>query len=383
MTQKEQHTIVIVAHKLTTQPDDDLVIYLNKKRYPDVLHICHSFSDAPDRRSWFTWYKNGKVFKEQKTKDYKHLPEPMIYLKEWYFTWLWVLQSRQRWDRYIGMDGLCVFFGNVLRKVGLVRKTIYWAIDFVPNNRFTSQIKNKIYHFINIQGYKDSDEMWDLSPRMKEAREKYLGIKQTIYRSHKVVPYGTWIDRIKKYSFAQCDKNTVVFMGHLIEKQGAQLLIEAIPGIIKKNPNFRFKIIGGGQYKEQLIELAKKLHVLKYCDFRGKIPDHKVLEDEIAKSAVAVAPYIKKLDTWTYYADPGKVKTYLACGVPVLLTDLPWNAKEIEKDQCGEIITEKLEDIQSSVLDLMRGEKNQKYRDNAIVYAQNFNYTNIFDGVSL
>ena len=70
MTQKEQHTIVIVAHKLTTQPDDDLVIYLNKKRYPDVLHICHSFSDAPDRRSWFTWYKNGKVFNEQKTKDY-------------------------------------------------------------------------------------------------------------------------------------------------------------------------------------------------------------------------------------------------------------------------------------------------------------------------
>lgn len=378
-----KNNIVIVSHKFLTQPDDDLALFLNKKKYNNILHIRHSFSDANDRCSYYTWHKEEELYKEGRTRDYKKLIEPLIYIKELWFTLKWTFQGNVKWDYYIGMDGLCVLFGNILRFFRKVKKTVFWSIDFVPDNRFGSSLKNQIYHWINIQGYKKSDEMWDISPRMAEAREKFLGIELSDHKKHKVVPYGVWIDRIKKYSFEECEKNTLVFMGHLLEKQGVQLIIESIPEIIKKIPNFKFKIIGGGKYKNDLVKIATDLNVLNFCDFRGKIEDIRVLENEIAKSCVAIAPYIKKLDTWTYYADPGKVKTYLACGLPVLLTDIPWNAKEIEQSKCGMIISEDINNIKDKILLLMNGEINREYRNNTVQYAKKFDYKNIFDTLCL
>ena len=118
-------------------------------------------------------------------------------------------------------------------------------------------------------------------------------------------------------------------------------------------------------------------------DFLGKIEKNEDLENEIAKSCVAIAPYIEKLDTWTKYADPGKVKTYLACGVPVLLTGVPWNAKEIEKMGCGKIIEENVGSIVSSFLELHQGVINDKYRKQALSYISKCDYKNIFKELSL
>ncbi|MCP4649292.1 MAG: glycosyltransferase family 4 protein [PVC group bacterium] len=381
---KKNINIVIVSHKFLTQPDDDLVLFLNDEKCKNVLHIRHSFTDAADRRSWFTWYKDGETYKEYATKDYKWLPEPLIYLKETYFTFKWLWFSGIVWDVYIGMDGLCVGWGNISRFSKKVKKTIFWAIDFVPKNRFKQKIKNKIYHWINVKGYKKSDEMWDLCSRMKEARSKFLGVKETDYRVHRVVPYGVWGDNIRKYSYRDCDQKTLVFMGHLLKKQGVQLVIDAIPELIEKIPGFHFKIIGGGAYRDELLAHAQKLKVAQYCEFKGKIKDHSQVEEEIAKSSLAVAPYIKKYDTWTYYTDPGKVKVYLACGVPVLLTDIPWNAREIEDNKAGAVIKEDKVVLSEQIVKLMTDENlNQKYRENAIKYAEQFNYKNIFKGLNL
>ncbi len=317
---------------------------------------------------------------EKAQKDYSFLPEPLIYCKESFFTLWWVARAGVVWDTYVGMDGLVVFFGLLLRFFGRVKRLVFWAIDFVPEKRFNSRMKNKIYHSINTMGYKRADEMWDLSPRMAEAREKFLGIQAKDYRSNKVVPYGVWLNRIKFYSYEECEKDTLVFMGHLLEKQGVQLVIEAIPELIKKNPRFHFKIIGDGSYKENLVELATNKGVLKYCDFRGKIDDIVELEQEVAKSAVAIAPYIKRLDTWTYYADPGKVKTYLAAGVPVLLTDVPWNAHDIEEKGCGKII-DLDRDFSEQIIEMMSN--NEGYRQRAREYAKAFDYGMIFNSLVL
>lgn len=370
--------ILIVAHKFLPQMDDELIRYLNSKNYPNVLHIYHSFSDSKDRKSFFKRFKNGKLVEEKETGDHKRWPEPLLYLKELWFTIFWILKTRIIWDDFIGMDGLCTNFGLFLRYSKKVKKVIYWAVDFVPEKRFSSFWKNRIYELINTQGLRNANEMWDLSPRMKEARKKYLGIVDSDYKQIRIVPFGMWTSRIKTIPFKKCQQKTVVFMGHLLPKQGVQLIIKSLPKIVKKVPKIQFKIIGEGPYEHELKKLVADFDLQDRCQFLGKIEDNVEMEKEIANSAVAVAPYIKELDTWTYFADPGKVKTYLACGVPVLLTDIPWNTSEILKNKCGFVIEEDEADISKKVIELLNGRVNEYYRTNAARYAKSFDYQSIF-----
>lgn len=379
-----QKNIIIVVHKVHTNPDDDLVIYLNKHKYDNVLHIRHSFSDIQNRCSYYTWYKKGQIFKSGKTIDFSFLPEPLIYLKELLTTLWWIIISGHRWYRYIGMDGLCANFGLLLRKI-FIEKIICWNIDFVPENRFQSKYKNIIYRIINVNAFKNCDEMWDHTLKMAREKEKVLGIKTSNYNVHKIVPLGTWNDRITKINYKNCDKHTAVFMGHLLEKQGAQIILAAIPHIIKSVPDFKFKIIGDGYFKNELIKLTNQLKINKYVKFLGKIESDTMMEKKIAKCSLGVAPYIKSIDTYTKFgADPGKIKTYLACGLPILLTDVPYNAQKIAKYGCGIIINEDPKQVAKHIIKIITNNRiNQDMRNKAIKFAKTFDYNHIFTTLGL
>lgn len=369
-------SVMVVAHKYLPQPDDDLVAYLNSRKVERVMHIYHSFPDAPDRRSHYRLYRNGELKAQGQSGDYRAWPDVLVYAKEMFFTLKW--GGGARWERYIGMDGLCVLFGHMLRAAGRVQRTVFWAIDFVPSKRFASALKNRIYEAVNRHGCLTADEMWDLSPRMAGARARFADIPLSAYRSHRVVPYGLWLERIPRFSHAECEQRTLVFMGHLLEKQGVQLVLKALPRVVAEVPGFKFKIIGGGQYRQALEAMARELGVTPHCRFLGEIQDSKEMEREVARSAVAIAPYVRSLDKWTAYADPGKVKTYLACGVPVLLTEVPWNASEIEQRGAGQIITEDPEQIANAIVASMNNERNQNMRDSATRYAAEFDWAQIF-----
>lgn len=375
--------IAVVAHKYLPQPDDDLIDFLNIKKKSRVLHIKHSFPDASDRCSSYSLYSKGSKIKEKTSVDYRFLPEVLVYIKELFFTIKWIVFSKTKWDLYIGMDSLCVFFGLILRSIGSCKKVIFWSIDFVPQGRFKQSWKNLVYRNIDILACKSADEVWNLSPKMAEGRKKFLGLDNKDYKFRKIVSYGVWTERIKKVCYSKCQKNTLVFMGHLLPKQGVDMVIAKIPEIVKRIPEFKFKIIGGGSYEEKLINLAKNLSVDKYCLFRGRIEDNRVLEDEVAKSAVAIAPYLKTPNSYTYYADSGKIKTYLACGVPVLLIDLPWNAKEIQQEKCGLIINGYGKDLVEKLLKIMKPSLNREFRKNAVKYSKNFDYEKIFSELKL
>jgi glycosyltransferase involved in cell wall biosynthesis len=234
-----------------------------------------------------------------------------------------------------------------------------------------------IYKLVNKLAYQFSDEVWDLSPRMNDIREQELGIFKKNLKKHKLVPYGMWLERIVPVSYEDCEKETLVFMGHMLEKQGAQLVIQTLPFLAEKYPRIRLKLIGGGSYLSVLQKLAADLGVSDRCIFMGKIPDIRDVEKEIARSCIAYAPYISSLDMWTKYADPGKVKTYLACGVPVILTDVPWNAKEICIKKCGMLVKEDLDDLIVKTMTLLDPKINTSYRINALNFAQSFSWNTL------
>ena len=332
----EKNKVIIVFHEATNGMAYDLRDYLLKQGVEEILFISHPLlylKESFKKKSHYELYKNGILVKSGYAFHWV-LPEPLLYIKDVLYTLIWCSVLGSRSNLFIGIGNLNAFSGCVLRFLHRVNKVIYYVIDYVPQ-RFKNKFVNEIYHNIDKISAKNCDWTWNLSPRMIEGRnEKW---KMT-FHDQLVVPYGVNFNRIKRLSIEKVNKTEILYMGTLLEKQGIQLVIKVLPLIYKKIPSVKLTIIGKGPYEYELRKLVHKLGLEKYVDFLGYISDHNEVENRIARAGIGVALYDKRYDNFSYYADPGKIKNYLGAGIPVIMTDVPYIAREINKARCGFII---------------------------------------------
>jgi glycosyltransferase involved in cell wall biosynthesis len=223
---------------------------------------------------------------------------------------------------------LNAFAGLVLRRLRKVRRVVFWTIDYVPR-RFDSRILNWIYHRLDRYCVRACDETWNLSPRMAEARSK-VGIQGR----QRVVSMGARFHP----AVAATKPRQIVFVGHLLEKQGVQVVLRALPRVQSALPDARLLIIGDGPYRSKLEALAHELGVEWSVDFTGRIESHEEVERHVAESGVGVATYDPRIASFSYYADPGKIRNYLGAGVPVVTTDIAHSAREIAAAGAGVVV---------------------------------------------
>jgi glycosyltransferase involved in cell wall biosynthesis len=199
------------------------------------------------------------------------------------------------------------------------------------------------------------------------------------FKNQLVVPHGVHFNRIRRLPFERIHKREIIYMGTLFKRQGVQLVIESLPEAIRKFPEIKFIVIGKGPYELVLKKLAKKLRVEKYVEFLGYISNHAVMENRIARAALAVALYDKKYDDFSYYGTPGKIKNYLGAGVPIVMTDVPYGVKEIEDAQCGFIVKYSKEDLVDKLVNFFSNENIMKnYRINAIKFVKEYDWDKVF-----
>lgn len=372
--------IVISTHVYTTGPAQDLRDYLLSQKTLRLLYIGHPlFYKSELKGSGYEIYYGNTGEKNEYYEKIKDNFGVLSYLRDFWKNIKYVRKFGRGWDLYVGSDNLNALSGLVLRKLGYVKKCVYYVIDYSPK-RFPNRVMNWIYHKIDQFCVKHCDETWNLSVRMKEGRKKYFNFSGG---NQITMPIGIWYERFVRVNFSQVEKKTLVYMGHVLKKQGIQYVIEAIPKIIKEVPDFKFLVIGGGDYLPDLKKQADKLGVSKNIKFTGFVEDHREIEKMLAKGAAAVAMYEKYDDagnlSFTYFADPGKLKSYLAGALPIILTDVSYNAKEIEKFGCGKIITTDKNSIAKAVVETLKNEKKlKKMRSNAEEYAKKYDWNLTF-----
>lgn len=368
---------VIVIHEATTGLAYDLRDYLLKQDIQELLFISHPLiylKENLKKSSRYELYKKNKLIKT-KTAFHWVLPAPLLYLKDFFYTIFWCMTISRKYDIFFGVDNLNAFSGCVLRLLKRVERVIYYVIDYVPQ-RFTNKSLNEIYHRIEKFSAQHCDWTWNLSPRMIEARRKKW---HRDFPHQLVVWHGVNFARIKRVPFEEINKGEILYMGTLLKKQGVQLVIESLPYIIKKAPMVRLTIIGQGPYEAELKKLVQKLNLEKYVEFLGYIPNHRKVEDRIARAAIAVALYDRKYDDFSYYTDPGKIKIYLGAGVPVVMTDVPYVAREVEKARCGFIVEYKRGKLVNTLLKFFSNKKIMRdYRLNALKFAKKYDWNSVF-----
>jgi glycosyltransferase involved in cell wall biosynthesis len=109
----------------------------------------------------------------------------------------------------------------------------------------------------------------------------------------------------------------VAYVGNLSLWQGIEHLVRSAPKVLAKNPAVRFMIVGHGPTYAQSQKLAAELDVGDKFTFVGQIP-YSTLNQYINVADVCVAPYVGDIPNC-----PIKIYEYLACGKPVVCSDIP------------------------------------------------------------
>ena len=285
-----------------------------------------------------------------------------------------------KYDLFIGINNLNTLAALILKRIGRVKKVIYYTIDYFPT-RFENNILNSFYHLIDKVCVRFADETWNVSSVMVSAREKHNAVDRVINNRQYRVPIGIWYDKAPRKSFSEIDKKKLIFVGQLLPHMGVDLVIKTMPEIIKKIPSIKLEIIGGGEQKKYLMSLSKELGVQKYITFWGWVRDRRKLEKIMSDGAVGLATFNTEiLDEKVKNADPGKIKDYMLLGMPIIVTNAISTINDIKKSRCGIVIKYKSSDLVSAVVQLLN-DKNKlaEYRKNALAYVQQFDFGKLFE----
>ena len=349
---KASGVAIIVTHRLFTGAGQELYRYL-KNRNNAVLLVEHSFMAYPNRRTTFSFF-DTHIETVKEGWDYKLLPDLLCYGKDFFYSLSVVLRYPLTYTTYFGCGGFNVLPGLLLKLLGRVDKVVFYSIDF-SRQRFSNSFLNRIYMLVDKLCVTLADQTWNLNQRMAQGRQEYNNIPQALMNKQVVVPIGVWLQDFSQIREMIIFEKKLIFCGDLSESQGLQLVFESIPEIVKKVPGFKFQIVGDGYYKEALITLANTLGVSSHIEFLGPIYDQKRLFTVLSAARAGIAPYKDSaaLTRNAYFADATKPKTYLSCGLPVVITAFPDISTVIKERALGIVIQYTRDEVIDAVVKLL------------------------------
>ncbi|MCK5698994.1 MAG: glycosyltransferase family 4 protein [Candidatus Aenigmarchaeota archaeon] len=190
----------------------------------------------------------------------------------------------------------------------------------------------------------------DYSPHLKKYKDKIV-----------VIPVGVDTKRLKPMKKIKKSNNTVGFLSVLDEYhryKGLDYLLKAIALAKEKIPGIKLVVGGSGALLLEYKKMAKDLGIEENVKFLGFIADERLAE------------FYNKLDVFvlpsTSYEQEGfgiVALEALACGTPVIITDITGISKEIKKNSVGIVIKPKDERVLAKMMIKLLSGKSKTMRD--------------------
>lgn len=373
--------VVIAYHEtLPCYIGEHIKEYLLGKYSIELLLIGHPLLENKEsykRSSRFEYYRNSKLISKRNAFHWI-LPRPLLHLKDMLYTFFWCLSYEGMWDAFFGINNINVLVALLLRKMGKIKKVIYHPVDYEPT-RFNNKFLNWLYFQFDKICVQYADETWNVSEAMIEAREKRMGLK----RDHRqyIFPICVWVEKTKRLPFKKVNKKKIVYRGSLFDWMGVDLIINAMPQIVKNIPGAILEIFGDGNQRAYLEKEVQRLRVSNFVKFYGWIRDRKKLEALMSDGAVGIATFNTKIvDDRVKNGDPGKIKDYMLMGMPVIITNVVSYSKQIEKSRSGLVVDYNEEALAKAVIKLLsNGKLLKEHRENALNFVSQFDCGRLFD----
>lgn len=274
---------------------------------------------------------------------------------------------------YFTVNAFTAWVGNILKKLGLVEKTIFWVWDYYPplhEDKIVMFMRWLYWQFDKIGT--SSDRVVFLNKRLESLR-KDIGILPK-KANYPIVSIGTKpIVGIKRSKYQRTV--TLGFLGVLKKSQGLDLIFNNARGIHQLFPNLKLQIIGSGPDKAYFKRKAKKNPIPTV--FHGFLPTEKQVKKVLSGCDIGLAPFIPEEGNVSYYGDPSKIKVYLSYGLPVITTDVYIFSREIAKEKAGVIIDYyQPEGVIKAISEILGNY--EQYQKRAVKLAKKFYYKEIY-----
>lgn len=281
-----------------------------------------------------------------------------------------------RVDAILAFNNLLCAQGLVARRAGRAGRVVYWAVDFVPD-RFGPGALTRAYDALDAYCCRAADGRLEVSEAALDGRNERHRLDARAAPAG-VCPIGTWLARVPQVPENGHRAKTLVFIGHLVERMGAATAINAVRIMRERGVNVRLEIAGRGPLEDDLRASARDLG--DSVVFHGFISDHRALENVLAGASIALAPYATTVESFTRFADPSKLKSYLGAALPILLTDVPPNASELERCAGAQVVADTPEAFADAATALLDDPTEWgRRRTLAAEYAGKFDWNRVLD----
>jgi glycosyltransferase involved in cell wall biosynthesis len=366
-----ESTFVIAVNGFADGPAQALRDYLLRNEARALTVVAHPLDPRDGHRHLINTFESGRLVREKAIA----LPSrpPFTYPLD-----LAVPLRAPRCDAWFGFNNLACLRGLAERKLGRARKVYYWAVDFVPD-RFGTGVLTRSYDQLDGLASRRADGRIELSEAALRGRAERLELSDHAAPAL-VAPMGAWLDQIPKVTSDAWERRKVVYVGHLVERQGVSTLLKALAILDSRGAGVTADIIGSGPLEHDLRLESRALGLGDRVTFHGFVEDHREVERILASGAVAAAPYVVSDDNFTRFADPGKLKAYLAAGLPVVLTSVPPNAVEIAEVGAGRVVSDSADAIADGIDDLLTTKDGWiTASHHASAYAEQFDWSRVFE----
>lgn len=359
-------SFAIVANGFADGPAQALRDYLVGKGV-DVVTVLHPLTPGQGHRHLVTTYGHGHATRSRSIA--LPLRPPLSYALDPF-----VPLRMASVDVWIGFNPLACARGLAARGLGRARKVVLWSVDFVPDRFGPRSPLTRLYDRLDRLSCTHADGRVELSEAARVARDHRHGLARA-RTTTVVVPMGAWLDRTPTTPADGHARRRVVFLGHLVPRQGVKTLVEAAAILESRGAGVMADVIGTGPDEPALRERVRELGLTNVVRMHGFVPDHREVERLLADSSIAVAPYEPSEKTFTRHADPGKLKAYVAAGLPIILTEVPPNAHELEAEGGAVLVRYDASALADAIEDAFAStERWKKRRDDALAYARRFDW---------
>ncbi len=357
------------------------------------------YSD-PKKKTTLTIYRNGRFEEEKK---FITLPaSPPIFLVPLYHLYYFLnilgalllakFKFHITFDIFITSFSLWSLAGSVGRLLRCCKTVVLWSWDYYPI------YKDNPYYFIQLllQPFETlaisvADHSWYASPDNMTVRVRVGQIRQPSDKKHKVVHWGNGGNLTGPAESSLLNTGTlrIVYFGALHFEKGLSLVVDSAAEIAKLTRG-KLDVIFIGRMTPYGKTLAERVFAegtakyIRFIDFMSLTQFSQIASESDLGLALFV-PEIGGKINFSHYADPAKPRDYLAFGLPILTTTVPFIHEDIKKYNAGFVLKEYTkEELISAIKSYMANPKLYKEGAYSLSRVDRYNdyYSKQFDPIA-